>query len=179
MLASLFIRRGLSLAVTIGGLMFASAMPVGAAASVEDGQINVCDMVVGKAPAGQPSPVVSKTCYRTTDASARKLAADEVLLMEWYRNANNEPPDITRVYADDGPCDSSGYRITVDADWQNSISGFDTFDEYCDQVTGYANTDETGDSQYWDGRSNPCQCVVVGYVGDRMNDRINSWRVWQ
>jgi hypothetical protein len=139
-----------------------------------------CVIVVGKAPMGNHSPVRSKTCSTDPDARSLKAAAARtVLLMEWLENANNRPPSLTRIHGDDGDCDSAGYRMRVRKTghptfWDNRISGFNSY-SWCNVVTGYDLITFKGDRETWNGTSNLCGCVLVGWVGHRMNDRISSF----
>ncbi|MEV0597021.1 hypothetical protein [Nonomuraea cavernae] len=136
-----------------------------------------CVIVLGKAPPGQPSPVRSSSCaddYATAQREAG--AASSVLLMEWFWNANNQPPKLTRVLGDYGYCDSAGYRIIVKDDWANNISGFNSYSN-CNVVTGFnwpSTVDWSGDEQTWSLQA-PCGCVLQGWVGSFMNDRIEAF----
>ncbi|MFI6298956.1 hypothetical protein ACIBEJ_45720 [Nonomuraea sp. NPDC050790] len=138
----------------------------------EDGKF--CVVEVGKSVDGGFSPVKSETCSDSPNSAAfRAAGAPDVLLMEWFWNAYNNPPDITRIIvsAEEGPCDSSGYRLRPNLIWDNEISGFYTYSN-CRSVTIYDGYRQNGDSSYWfDGRGDGPN---VGYVGDYMNDRTSS-----
>ncbi|MBB5076370.1 hypothetical protein [Nonomuraea endophytica] len=142
------------------------------AQAIPDGKF--CVVEVGKSVGGRFSPVKSQTCGDDPTSSAfTAAAAPDVLLMEWFWNAHNNPPEITRIIvsAEEGPCDSSGYRLRPNLIWDNEISGFYTYSD-CREVTIYDGYRLNGDSQYWyDGVGNGPN---VGYVGDRMNDRTSS-----
>jgi hypothetical protein len=138
-----------------------------------------CAVVVGKAAKGKPSPVQSTTCSTNRNArSLKAVAAAKTLLMEWTVNANNNPPEgLTRIYANEGPCDRSGYKLHVGLiryGWDGVISGFNTWNN-CNVATGYDGYNTNGDRRTWDGTRNPCVCVSVGLVGHFMNDRISSF----
>jgi hypothetical protein len=158
-----------AVAVIAGG-----ALP--AAAAAHPGQASpgprVCTTVVGKAPTGAFSPVRSTTCV---DDGSAPVVASSTLLMEWWQNANNRPTaTINRIYGDAGPCDGDGYRVRVEWPWSFLLSGFNTWNS-CSIATGYDLPNLSGDRQTWNGSANPCVCVSVGYVGDFMNDRIESF----
>jgi hypothetical protein len=133
-----------------------------------------CVVVLGKSENGGMSPVRSHTCSKDpADKSLTKAAAGEVLLMEWFWNANNNPPKLTRIHGDSGPCDSAGYKINVLYGWTNQISGFNTFSN-CNVATGYDDYFANGERQTWSNYSG-CGCLLQGWVGSYMNDRINSF----
>jgi hypothetical protein len=121
----------------------------------------------------------STTCSDNPNSRSLKAAAARtVLLMEWFDNANNRPPSLTRIHGDAGDCDRAGYRIRIQWPdsanlWNNRISGFNAY-SWCNVVTGY-DLIYTGDRQTWNGTQNLCGCVLVGWVGRRMNDRISSF----
>jgi hypothetical protein len=133
-----------------------------------------CVVEVGKSVDGGFSPVKSETCSDDPTSSAFRAAGPpDVLLMEWFWNANNNPRNLTRIIAsaEDGPCDSSGYRLRPNLIWDNEISGFYAYSN-CHAVTIYDGYNRDGDSQYWyDGTGDGPN---VGYVGARMNDRTSS-----
>ncbi|ADB33081.1 hypothetical protein Kfla_4032 [Kribbella flavida DSM 17836] len=135
-----------------------------------------CVVEVGKSVDGGFSPVKSQTCSDDPASSVfRAAAAPDVLLMEWFWNAYNNPPKITRIIvsASDGPCDSSGYRLRPNLIWDNEISGFNAYSQ-CHRVTLYDGYSSNGDSAYWfDGTHDGPK---VGYVGAHMNDRTSS--IW-
>ncbi|WP_433159468.1 hypothetical protein [Kribbella sp. CA-247076] len=169
------VRRPLAM---LAAALFITGISTGAAtAAVEheakpDGRF--CVVEIGKAVDGGLSPVKSQTCSNDPDSSAFKAAgAPDVLLMGWFWNAYNSPPDITRIIvsAEDGPCDASGYRIRPSWLWNNEISGFYTYSN-CHEVTIFDGSNWDGDYQYWldDKGDGP----NVGYVGARMNDRTSS-----
>ena len=134
-----------------------------------------CVVEVGKSVDGGFSPVKSETCS-DDPTSAAFTAADrpDVLLMEWFWNAYNSPPNITRIIVsgEDGPCDSSGYRIRPNIIWDNEISGFYTYGQ-CHSVTAYDGYSSDGDSAYWYNATS--DGPDVDYVGAFMNDRISSF----
>jgi hypothetical protein len=133
-----------------------------------------CVVEVGKSVDGGFSPVKSQSCSDDPASPAFKAAgAPDVLLMEWFWNAYNSPPKLTRIIvsAADGPCDSSGYRLRPNIIWDNAISGFYTYSN-CHRVTVYDGYSSDGDSAYWfDGTGDGPN---VGYVGAHMNDRTSS-----
>jgi hypothetical protein len=120
--------------------------------------------------------VLSQTCAGDPNApQLQAAAASSTLLLEGYINANNQPADwIYRLYGNAGPCDASAYRYTVDPGWENTLSGFHGEND-CNIVTAYAGFHEDGDRQTWNGAANACGCVIVGWVGPFMNDRLNSF----
>ncbi|MGW4640637.1 hypothetical protein ACWEN6_19030 [Sphaerisporangium sp. NPDC004334] len=160
-------------------LVVASAAPAVASAPGEAASpVRHCVVVVGKAPPGQVSPVRSSSCAADEATARRQAGASDssVLLMEWFWNANNQPPDLTRVLGDYGECDSAGYRIIVKDDWANNISGFNSY-SHCNVVTGFnwpSTLDWSGDEQTWSLHA-PCGCVLQGWVGSFMNDRIEAF----
>jgi hypothetical protein len=131
-----------------------------------------CVVEVGKSVDGGFSPVKSQTCSNDPNSSAFQAAAtSKVLLMEWFWNAYNSPSNLTRIIADDGECDSSGYRLRPNLIWDNEISGFNTY-SHCHSVTIYDGYSWNGDSKYW--YSAVSDGPDVGYVGAFMNDRTSS-----
>ncbi|MFG2026222.1 hypothetical protein [Streptomyces sp. NPDC048825] len=169
-------RRPLAMIASVLLITGASTGAATAAGAHEDGKRDgkYCVVEVGKSVDGGFSPVKSKTCSDDPTSSAF-MAADrpDVLLMEWFWNAYNSPGDVTRIVvsAEDGPCDSSGYRLRPNLIWDNEISGFYTYSN-CREVTIYDGYNRDGDSQYWyDGTGDGPN---VPYVGDWMNDRTSS-----
>jgi hypothetical protein len=152
----------------------AEAKPV--AADAASSRSATCAVLLGKSEQGKTSPVVSQTCSSDPNApQLQAVAATDTLLLEAFQNANNNPAaTVYRYYGQYGPCDSAGYKWNVPVGWLGVFSGFDTSND-CNVVTGYSSWYETDDNQTWDGSSNVCGCVVVGWVGDFMNDRISSW----
>ncbi|MEV4888494.1 hypothetical protein AB0K48_03760 [Nonomuraea sp. NPDC055795] len=166
--------RARRLLAVIASALLITGLTTGAAtaAGAHDGKF--CVVEVGKSVDGGFSPVKSETCSDDPASPAfTAAAAPDVLLMEWFWNAYNNPPDITRIIvsAEDGPCDSSGYRLRPNLIWDNEISGFYTYSN-CRSVTIHDGYNLNGDGQYWfDGTGDGPN---VGYVGDRMNDRTSS-----
>ncbi|MFI2485648.1 hypothetical protein ACH47X_02005 [Promicromonospora kroppenstedtii] len=152
-----------------------STSTAAAAAAQEPGKGRFCVVEIEKAADGGNSPVKSQTCS-DDPTSAAFVAADrpDVLLMEWFWNAYNSPPHITRIIVsgEDGPCDSSGYRLGTNIIWDNEISGFYTYGQ-CHEVTAYDGYSQDGDSAYW--FSSVSDGPDVDYVGAFMNDRISSF----
>ncbi|MFF0341608.1 hypothetical protein [Kribbella sp. NPDC004875] len=133
-----------------------------------------CVVTVGKSVDGGYSPVKSESCSDDPNASAFKAAAaPDVLLMEWFWNAYNSPPKLTRIISDEGECDSSGYRLRPNLIWDNEISGFYTY-SHCHKVTLYDGYSSNGDSAYW--YSAVSDGPDVDWVGPYMNDRTSS--IW-
>lgn len=136
-----------------------------------------CAIEVDKAPEGEFSPIRSQTCSDDPNAAAlTRIAASETLLMEWFWNAWNDPPYLTRVYGSYGGCDRSGYKIRPNVHWYNEISGFDSWNG-CNVVTAYDHYNFTGDQQTW-ARGYVCECIPsrdTGWIGPYMNDRIESF----
>ena len=102
--------------------------------------------------------------------------ADDTLLMEWFENADNSPPSLTRIVADAGPCDLDGYRLRTDGgwiNWDNMISGFNAYND-CEVATGYDLRNLSGDRDTW-SQNDPCSCLLVPWLGSFMNDRIESF----
>ncbi|MGW6008417.1 hypothetical protein [Streptomyces sp. NPDC055210] len=159
-------------ALLITGISTGAATAAGAPEGKRDGKF--CVVEVGKSVDGGFSPVKSQTCSNDPNSSAfTAAAAPDVLLMEWFWNAYNSPPNLTRIIVstEEGPCDSSGYRLKPNLIWDNEISGFYTYSN-CHRVTIYDGYNRDGDSQYWyDGTGDGPN---VGYVGARMNDRTSS-----
>ena len=123
-----------------------------------------CDIVVEKvAPESAASRVTSKVCGDAPAIGARK----DVLLMEWFEHANNNPPSLTRIHGG-ADCDASGYRIPISGFWDNRVSGFITY-SLCDFIIAYDGLYE-GDAQQYTDRRQP-------FVGSKMNDRISSFRI--
>ncbi|WP_228979934.1 hypothetical protein [Streptomyces sp. DH12] len=134
--------------------------------------------VVGKAPDGGMSPVRSTTC--SDDPRSRTLAraaAGTVLLMEWFEHAHNKPSSLTRVHGEAGDCDGDGYRLRATGFWANRISGFNAYSK-CNVATGYDLVNLSGDRQTW-RMDKPCKCLLQGWVGSYMNDRIESFWIRQ
>ncbi|MEU7863216.1 hypothetical protein [Nonomuraea sp. NPDC049141] len=172
-------RRFLTMLATAALLLTALATPTQAISSLKAAAAPAkhCVIVVGKAPPGQPSPIRSSACsadYATAQREAGATAT--VLLMEWFWNANNSPPNLTHIHGDYGDCDSAGYRIIVKDDWANNISGFNSY-SHCNVVTGFnwpSTVDWSGDEQTWSNYS-VCSCLLQGWVGSFMNDRIEAF----
>ncbi|MEU9337987.1 hypothetical protein AB0D49_33315 [Streptomyces sp. NPDC048290] len=155
-------------ALLIAGMSTGAATAAGAPEG-EPGA-KYCVIEVGRSVGGGMSPVKSQTCSDDPDSRAFTAAAD-VLLMEWFWNAYNNPSNLTRVIGSDGPCDASGYRLKPNLIWDNEISGFNTYSG-CHQVTLYDGYSWDGDSSYWyDGTHDGPD---AGYVGAHMNDRTSS-----
>lgn len=130
-----------------------------------------CVIVVGKAGRAEMSPVLSKTCGRGRNTPAQtRAAAGRTLLMEWFEHAHNKPSSLTRVYGKAGPCDRDGYRLRAEGFWANRISGFNTWNS-CNVATGYDLPNISGDRQTWSATWG----ISVPWVGNRMNDRIESF----
>jgi hypothetical protein len=168
-------RRGavLFLAVlsAIGAL---SAIPAAAGAATSASGQPACAIVIGKAAPGKMSPVRDRICG--TKASVSKATKSETLLMEWFENADNSPPSLTRITGTSGPCDRDGYRLRTDGgwiNWDNEISGFNAYND-CEVATGYDLRNLSGDRQTW-SENDPCSCLLVPWVGGFMNDRIESF----
>ncbi|WP_143254716.1 hypothetical protein [Amycolatopsis azurea] len=137
----------------------------------------VCVTVVGEAPADGADPAESTTCGASVgDPAIQTAVAGKTLLMEWFYHANNNPSDLYRYYGTAGPCDTSGYKIKVTGQWDNNISGFNTWND-CNEVLGYDAPNFAGAHGYWDGTKNPCVCVVAHWVGPDWNDRISSFHI--
>ncbi|MGP3933592.1 hypothetical protein [Nonomuraea sp. KM88] len=159
-------------------LLAASAAPAAATAETPAPSGQYCVMVIGKAPPGKASPVRSHECADDYATASRKAgASDTVLLMEWFWNANNSPSNLTRIHGDYGNCDADGYHINILDHWANNISGFNSYSR-CNVVTGYNFTLWEGDRQTW-SMNKPCQCLLQGWVGSYMNDRIESFWIRQ
>ncbi|REE99389.1 hypothetical protein [Thermomonospora umbrina] len=154
---------------------------MGTAATAETASAGrYCVMVVDKAADGKTSPVRSRACADDMSTATRRAgvvegAAASTLLMEWFWNANNNPPKLVRIYGNYGPCDSAGYRINIYDDWANQISGFNSLNE-CNDVTGYDLSLLQGDHERWI-QHNPCACTLQGWIGPFMNDRIESFHI--
>lgn len=164
------------LAATAAFAGVVAAAPIASAGADTNGKAadEYCVVVIGKAAKGAMSPVRSETC--STDPNAKSLtkaASGEVLLMEWFWNADNRPSKLTRIHGDDGPCDSAGYRMNVLYGWTNQISGFNSYSS-CNVATGYDDYLTSGAHQTW-SMHKPCNCLLQGWVGSYMNDRINSF----
>lgn len=158
-------------ALLITGISTGAATAAGVHEGEPDGKF--CVVEVGQSVDGGFSPVKSETCSDDPTSSAfTAAAAPDVLLMEWFWNAYNSPGNVTRIIAsaEDGPCNSSGYRLRPNLIWDNEISGFYTYSN-CRQVTIYDGYDRDGDSQYW---YDPGDGPNVPYVGAWMNDRTSS-----
>ncbi|MEV4220206.1 MULTISPECIES: hypothetical protein [unclassified Nonomuraea] len=140
------------------------------------GKTQYCNIVVGKAPKGELSPILSRSCGTDPEAARTDVSIQaRTLLMEWNEHAFNDPPTtVGRIYGDYGPCDSDGYRVRAEGFWANRISGFVTWNR-CSVATGYDLVNVSGDQQTWNGTANACECVDVGFVGYYMNDRIESF----
>jgi hypothetical protein len=168
----------LALVFTLMGAAVVSAQSPGIAAPTTGGT-QYCTIVVGKAPRGELSPTLSRTCSTDPAASLADIGMQATLLMEWNEHAYNNPPTtVGRVYGDYGPCDPDGYRIRAEGFWANRISAFNTWNS-CSVATGYDLYNLSGDRQTWDGTANACECVDVDWVGGYMNDRIESFWIRQ
>jgi hypothetical protein len=95
--------------------------------------------------------------------------ASRDLLMTWYENANYniDEGDQTDIYGDEGPCDSAGYRIAPNSDWDDNISSIAgtaacTKARLTNRSLDYAET----------------QSLPTPYVGDRLNDNIGLIHVY-
>ncbi|MCK2215349.1 hypothetical protein MF672_016365 [Actinomadura sp. ATCC 31491] len=174
-------RRRVLTAMAAALLALAGLAPAQAVASASEAASaqapSYCVIVVGKAPPGEPSPIRSRACGNDYATVQRQAGAQQtVLLMEWFWNANNQPPLLTRIHGDYGDCDSAGYRIIVKDDWANNISGFNA-ESHCNVVTGFnwpSTVDWSGDEQTWANYS-VCACLSQGWVGSFMNDRIEAF----
>ncbi|POM24264.1 hypothetical protein BTM25_28920 [Actinomadura rubteroloni] len=167
-------------ALLLGFLPLFAGAGTATAATANDQSGRYCVMVVGKAAPGKASPVLSHKCAddmatATRRAGMTESAASDTLLMEWFWNANNNPPKLTRVLGKYGPCDAQGYVINVYDDWTNQISGFNSYND-CNHVAGYDLSLQQGDYDIWE-QHNPCGCTLQGWVGSFMNDRIESFRI--
>ncbi|RZS43046.1 hypothetical protein EV193_10222 [Herbihabitans rhizosphaerae] len=159
-------------------VMFAMTVAPTAASAMKPstGSGAYCVVVVGKAPADQTSPILSRTCSDDMSVATRQAGiAGETLLMEWFWNANNNPPKLTRIHGNYGGCDAVGYRINIYDDWANNVSGFNSLNG-CNVVTGYDLALAQGDNQTWSAYK-ACNCLLQGWVGSKMNDRIESFRI--
>ncbi|GGU65405.1 hypothetical protein [Streptomyces lavendofoliae] len=171
---------GLALVVAATAVM---AVPEGNAVAAGGGAPDApaeqyCVIVVGKAVKGELSPVRSKTCGSSpVSKSLVKASANTVLLMEWFEHANNSPSSLTRVHGEAGDCDADGYRLRATGFWANRISGFNAYSK-CNVATGYDLVNLSGDRQTW-RMDKPCKCLLQGWVGAYMNDRIESFWIRQ
>jgi len=168
---------GISAALTLAAV--GTAAPSSAARPAQAGPppASACTVVVGKAPEGEMSPVRSRIC--DTDPASPRLrpAAEDTLLMELNDNVDNNPPSVTRIYGEGGPCDFIGYSFAITGYWANRVSAFNTWND-CNFVTAYDLPDLTGDRERWSGETNPCVCVSVDWVGPFINDRIEAFQIW-
>lgn len=160
--------------VAVLAAVFATCLGIVAPAPAEPTTGTDCVIILGRAAPGQVASIRSQACQREDNFPAVATAAQrKVLLMEWFENANNRPPSLTRVYGEDGQCDGDGYRIRVHGGWDGIISGFNSYNN-CNIATGYDTYNISGDRQTWELHK-PCNCLLVDWVGDYMNDRISSF----
>ncbi|KUH37985.1 MULTISPECIES: hypothetical protein [Streptomyces] len=166
------------------GITATAAVALPGSAATADGRAvpppadRYCVMVVDKAPDGGMSPVRSTTC--SADPASKSLtraAANTVLLMEWFEHANNKPSSLTRVHGEAGDCDGDGYRLRATGFWANRISGFNAYSK-CNVATGYDLVNLSGDRETW-RMDKPCKCLLQGWVGAYMNDRVESFWIRQ
>lgn len=116
-----------------------------------------------------PPQVISAHCY-TGAVPASALSG--TLLMTIYDDADYLGSS-TQIRGDSGPCDSKGYGIAdldswTPGSWRNEVSSFKTWNG-CYVVNAYTYPDCGGIEQTYNGDTH--------WVGDRMNDDIDSFTV--
>ncbi|MFH8468441.1 hypothetical protein [Streptomyces sp. NPDC017991] len=125
-----------------------------------------CSVVVERVRPGEKvSRVKSRTCSDDRTAVARNKSAG-TLLMSWYQDAGFGG-GLTQVYGDYGPCDRSGYVLDAGLA-RYTISSFETYNN-CDGQQAVLNDGQS--AFYYYG-------YATAYVGDRANDNIGWFKVW-
>lgn len=128
-----------------GVLAALTAVLFSAPAAVAEGSVEVkpaveyCSIKIDKAPAGEISPVVAKACSDVSIEDAReemrsqytgkmrsegRPVAAGVIAMHWYSNINYNRDTPGRYSEIEVPerCDTAGYSIVPESDWQSQLS---------------------------------------------------------
>lgn len=157
-----------SAAVTAAGLAMAMGTATAAAAAPAPQRLPECVIVLAKLKPGEKfSRVISKECAR--DKKYLSTARASTLLMTLYEH-RDYLGQTTQIRGDGGPCDREGYGFrSLGWLWNDVVSSFKTWNG-CQYTTAYTNTNYGGEEDYY-------WTYTVPYVGDRMNDRIESIRV--
>ncbi|TCO55690.1 hypothetical protein [Actinocrispum wychmicini] len=136
----LMFRRILSIVVGVSTAFVLTHAVAAADTRARDGKY--CAIRIGKAPAGQTSPVLAKACsdvsikaaqatmntqYRMRMGDQGKVATAGIPIMYWYEHINyNDQGRINAGFAiiegGDGPCDAAGYRVDTDFWWARNVS---------------------------------------------------------
>ncbi|GGM57252.1 hypothetical protein GCM10012275_30440 [Longimycelium tulufanense] len=146
------VRRWVAVVAATGAALGFAVPGAHAAERSSDGD-TYCDVVYGRAPAPEAdSPLLFRTCAGSeAESKARVMAwfgrqraaglapGDPVTMMYWYEHINynrDARGDMTRIWGNDGPCDSAGYRVEPNSEWAGKLSSI-LGDSGCTEMTIY------------------------------------------
>jgi hypothetical protein len=143
-----------------------------ASPGVQSASTPYCNIVIAPLKPGEEySKTISKQC--ATDKSDLVTPQASYQLMTWFEHANFTGAS-TRIYGS-APCDFAGYRINNVANaWNDRISSFYGWN-WCNIVQAHEHANLTGYSQWW---GSFVSWVGASYVGDRLDNRISSFSIW-